>query len=154
MDVIFDVAQYEENIASEQEKNQQYLNLFAEDLLAAGLKDKTIAQHVGNASYYLSRFLLHYNGYTMEQGARKIGFFLGYYYISKCLWTKPANIKTTAASLKKLYKSMLDHGKIQQEDYGFLCKDIKENMDAWCADCAQYIDPDRPSPFHPGHRYC
>ena len=46
MDVIFDVAQYEENIASEQEKNQQCLNLFAEDLRAAGLKDKTIAQHV------------------------------------------------------------------------------------------------------------
>lgn len=42
---------------------------------------------------------------------------------------------------------MLDHGKIEKEDYDSLCSEIKEGMSDWQADCAQFNDPDAPSPF-------
>ena len=44
------------------------------------------------------------------------------------MWSTPGNIKTTAASIKKFYKSMFEHGYIEKADYNFLCSEIKENM--------------------------
>ncbi len=106
-----------------------------------------------NADLYLNQFLISEHIETMENGTWKIGSFLGYYYIRKCLWSTPANIKTTAASIKKFYKSMLDHGKIQKKDYAILCDEIKADMDEWCRGCAMYNDPDADNPFAPGHHY-
>ena len=96
---------------------------------------------------YLNLYLLREDVYAMEDGVGMIDSFLGYFYIRKCMWSTPANIKTTAASIKKFYKSMLAHGKIRQEDYEHLCEEIKENMDDWCQDCAQFNDPDADNPF-------
>ena len=83
----------------------------------------------------------------MDEGVYMIDMFLGYFFIRKCMWSTPASIKSTAASIKKFYKCMLDHGKIEKEDYNSLCSEIKEGMSDWQADCAQFNDPDAPSPF-------
>ena len=142
-----DYEEYEKECDKMRKLNEAYLSLFEADLRASGLKDKTIDRHLSNVDFYINEFLLREDIETMQDGAYHLDSFLGYFFIRKCMWSTPNSIKTTAASLKKFYKSMLAHGKIQQEDYDSLCEDIKENMDQWCADCAQYNDPYADIPF-------
>lgn len=92
-----------------------------------------------NVDLYINGFLLREQQLKMEYGfGDKIDMFLGYFFIHKCMWSTPANIKTTAASIKKFYKCMLDHGYIQKSDYKDLCDIIKENMVEWQNDCAAF----------------
>ena len=44
---------------------------------------------------------------------------------------------------------MLDHEKIEKEDYEILCSCIKDSMEIWQCDCTVYNDPDSPNPFFP-----
>lgn len=83
----------------------------------------------------------------MNDGTGMLDMFLGYFFIRKCMWSTPGTIKSTAASIKKFYKCMVEHGKVDVSDYEYLCSEIKENMDQWQTDCAIYNDPDAPSPF-------
>ena len=53
---------------------------------------------------------------TMEEGVTMLGDFLGDFFIRKCMWSTPATVKTTATSLKKFYKCMAEHGKIEKKD--------------------------------------
>lgn len=76
-----------------------------------------------------------------------IDMFLGYFFIRKCMWSTPSTIRSNAASLKKFYKCMLEIGKIEKEDYDYMCEDIKERMPDWIDDCEQYNDPDALNPF-------
>lgn len=85
----------------------------------------------------------------MEEGLNMLDDYLGNFYIRKCLWSTPGNIKSTAASIKKFYKSMVDYGKVDKEDYYDLCSLIKDSMDIWQMDCAIYNDPESPNPFYP-----
>ena len=142
-----DYKEYEAACDREREKNQTYLDLFEKDLKAAKLAPKTIRKHLDNVDFYLNEYLLREDVLSMESGTNWVDSFLGYFFIRKCMWSTPSSIKTTAASIKKFYKSMLQHGKIPQEDYDELCEVIKENMDDWCRDCAQYNDPDADNPF-------
>ena len=63
------------------------------------------------------------------------------------MWSTPSTIKSTAASIKKFYKCMMEHGFIKKSDYDDLCDEIKENMEFWQEDCAAYNDPDADNPF-------
>ena len=63
------------------------------------------------------------------------------------MWSTPSTIKSTAASIKKFYKCMLDHEKIKKVEFDYLRSEIKENMEQWQADCAMYNDPDAENPF-------
>lgn len=51
--------------------------------------------------------------------------------IRKCMWSTPSTVKTTATSLKKFYKSMAEHGKIEKKDYDHVCHDIKESCESY-----------------------
>ena len=125
-----------------EDTNHEYLLLFQEDLENAGLKDKTIYNHLSNADLYINDFLIYNMNATMEEGVTMLGDFLGDFFIRKCMWSTPATVKTTAASLKKFYKSMADHGKIEKKDYDYVCRDIKESMEYWQECCAEYNNPD------------
>ena len=83
----------------------------------------------------------------MGDGTEMLDMFLGYFFIRKCMWSTPGTIKSTAASIKKFYKCMSEHGKVAVSDYEYLCTEIKENMEYWQNDCAIYNDPDAPNPF-------
>ena len=83
----------------------------------------------------------------MEDGVGMIDSFLGNFFIRKCMWSTPSTIKSTAASIKKFYKCMLDHGNIKKKEYDYLCSEIKEGMEQWQADCAAFNDPDAENPF-------
>lgn len=144
-----DYDQYLEECKKIKERNYLLLDLFKDDLIQSGLKDKTISRHLSNVEFYINEFLLYTDAYLMEEGLNMLDDYLGNFYICKCLWSTPGNIKSTAASIKKFYKSMVDHGKVDKEDYYDLCSLIKDSMDIWQMDCAIYNDPESPDPFYP-----
>ena len=121
-----------------EDTNHEYLLLFQEDLENAGLKEKTIYNHLSNADLFINDFLGYRMNVTMEEGVTMLGDFLGDYFIRKCMWSSPSSVKTTAASLKKFYKSMAEHGKIEKKDYDYVCRDIKESMEYWQESCESY----------------
>lgn len=128
-------------------ENADFLKTFEDDLKAKGLSDKTISRHVSNVDFYINTYLLREDARMMEEGVAEIDMFLGDFFIRKCMWSTPAAIKSTAASIKKFYKSMLEHGKIKKSSYEFLCSEIKDGMERWQEDCAIYNDPDSDNPF-------
>lgn len=127
--------------------NNSLLEFFCDDLKKAGLTDKTINRHLSNVDFFINQYLIRTDALSMESGITMIDDFLGNFFIRKCMWSTPANIKTTATSIKKFYKCMLDHEKITKQDYELLCAIIKDSMDTWQEDCAVYNDPDLPNPF-------
>ena len=95
-----------------EDTNHEYLLLFQEDLENAA---KNIYNHLSNADLFISDFL----GYPQMYVVYSFTF------------------KTTATSLKKFYKSMAEHGKIEKKDYDHVCHDIKES-------CESYNNPHLP----------
>ncbi|MGN0398760.1 MAG: hypothetical protein ACI4EO_01410 [Blautia sp.] len=145
--MIFDYEDYEKACLVIQKKNAEYLNLFEMDLINSGLKEKTIIRHLRNVDFYINTYLLREEPRDMEAGTFLLDFFLGDFFIRKCMWSTPGNIKTNAASIKKFYKCMLDHEKIKRSSYDELCRDIKDNLTTWQINCEIYNDPDAPNPF-------
>ncbi len=139
---------YEKLTAEILAENEGYLAEFLEDLDSSGLKEVTIRRHYQNASFYLNTYLQN-NLLRMAEGLdySTISDFLGNFFIRKCMWSTPASIKTTAASLKKFYKSMLDKGHIDEDAYNDFLDTISFSMEDWQADCEIYNDPDAPNPF-------
>ncbi len=129
-------------------KNSEYLDLFEHTLIADGLKANTIKRHLFNVDFYINDFLLHEEPLSIDYGIERIDSFLGDFFIRKCMWSTPGNIKSTAASIKKFYKCMKDHEIVKKKDYEFLCSRIKNGMETWQNDCALYNDPDEPNPFY------
>lgn len=127
-----------------EDTNHEYLLLFQEDLENAGLKQKNIYNHLSNADLSINDFSGNRMNVTMEEGVTMLGGFLGDYFIRKCMWSSPSTVKTTTASLKKFYKSMAKHRKIEKKDYDYVCRDIKESMEYWQESCKSYNNPHFP----------
>ena len=128
---------YEEQCLEQRRRNMEYLKLFEQELLNAKLSPKTIRTHIANVGFYINDYLLR-QPLEMKCGCLEIDEFLGYFFIHKCMWSTPGNIKTTAASIKKFYKCMKEHGHVCEGDYQSLCEDIKENMSEWQENCARF----------------
>lgn len=143
-----DYEQYSKACQTIQKTNTLLLQLFEEDLVKSGLK-KTINRHLSNVDFFLNEFLIRAGVLSMEKGISMLDEYLGNFFIRKCMWSTPANIKTNATSIKKFYKCMLEHGKIEKEDYDILCSSIKDSMEIWQYDCAIYNDPENQNPFFP-----
>ena len=135
---MFSYDEYEAECQKQMQRNASFLEIFEKDLLCAGLNANTIRKHLVNVDFYINTFLLCKEPLNMEQGCKEIDMFLGDFYICKCMWSTPGNIKTTAASIKKFYKSMLEHGYVKKTDYKFLCTEIKENMVDWQEECERF----------------
>lgn len=141
--------EYERQCKLREAENDAYIGEFREDLEAAGLKEKTISGHIDNVSFYLETYLTRSAPLDMRAGCYKVSDFLGSFFIRKCMWSTPSTIKSTAASFKKFYKSMLDRGHILQSDFDFLLAEIKEDLPYWCDLCEEYNDPHTRNPFSP-----
>lgn len=125
------------------EQNKQYLAVFEADLKAANLKPKTIEKHIFNVDFYINDYLLRYLPLEMIGGCQnEIDGYLGGFFIRKVMWSTPASIKSNATSIKKFYKSMMEHGYVDKENYTDLCDDIKECMPEWLAEWESYNDFD------------
>lgn len=136
-----ELAWLDPEVAQTVRESRGYLDEFYEDLLKSGLKDSTISRHMSNADLFLVEWLGMHEGYSMVEGLDEMDDFLGNWYIRRCMWSTPGNIKTTAASLKKFYKSMMDRGHISQADYKELLNTIQEEMPQWQYRCELYNDP-------------
>lgn len=145
--MFFDYADYEKACQKIQQENETYLDLFEADLIASGLSEKTVNRHLRNVDFYINTFLLHEEPRPMTDGTLYLDLFLGDFFIRKCMWSTPGNIKTNATSIKKFYKCMLDHKKIDKDSYDYLCCDIKDNLITWQTDCEIYNDPGETNPF-------
>jgi len=141
--------EYEQKCNEIRKRNAVYLDEFREDLLKAGLKEKTINRHYWNVNFYINEYLLREEPLEMRCGTDplKIDDFLGNFFIRKCMWSTPNTIKSTATSIKKFYSSMLQRGHIDESDYRELIETIRDNMEYWLEDCEEYNDPDSPNPF-------
>ena len=141
--------EYEQKCDEIRMRNAAYLDEFREDLFNAGLKEKTINKHCQNTDFYINTYLLREEPLEMIRGSDSfmIDDFLGYFFIRKCMWSTPGTIKSTAASIKKFYSSMLQRGNIDELDYRELIETIRDNMDCWLKDCESYNNPDAPNPF-------
>ena len=140
-----DWEEYEKKCDEIRKENKRYLDIFAEEI--KGLSSKTVRAHLDNADFYINEYLLREGPLSMKEGVTSIDDFLGYFFIRKCMWSTPSTIKSNAASIKKFYKCMMEHGLVQKEEYNDLCFTIKENMEQWQKDCAAYNDPDADDPF-------
>lgn len=130
-----------------EKENETYIELFYEALLEKQLTVKTINRHCNNVAFYLNTYLLREEPKPMKCGCYEIDNYLGNFFIRKCMWSTPSNIKTTSTSIKKFYQCMLEQGKIEKQDYLHLCDTIKGKMKEWQEECAIYNDPDEPNPF-------
>lgn len=124
----------DEAFAALAQENQKYLKVFEAELREAGLGEKTIERHLTNVSFYLNDFVPRYSDHpSMADGISQesLSIFFSDFYIYHCIWSTPNNLKTTAASIKKFYRSMTAHGFIGPEAYLELCELFKECMAEW-----------------------
>lgn len=141
----FDYEKYEERCKEIREENSRMLELFEQSL--QDLKPQTVKRHLSNVDFYINNYLLYEDALSVEEGVWKVDDFLGYFFIRKCMWSTPGTIKSTAASIKRFYKCMLDNGMIQKLDFVYLSETIKEGLPGWQAACASYNNPDEDNPF-------
>lgn len=137
---MIDFEKFEKQCDAQRKINLNYLDEFRRDLEDAGLADKTIRRHLSNTEFYINTYLLHDEVLPMKEGCRyeKLDDFIGWFFIRKCTWSTPATIKTTAASLKKFYKCMMDKDFVTEADYKEVIDTIRDFMDTWLDDCKCY----------------
>lgn len=123
--------EYEKAVEKITKVNEQYLILFQEYLLEKDLKDKTIRNHLNNVGFYINDYLNYYDPQEMVRGCYDISGFLGDWFIRKAMWSSRESIKSTAASIKKFYKCMLEKGHVSKADYQYLLETIKKQMPDW-----------------------
>lgn len=130
-------------------KNAVFLNEFREDLEEAGLKDQTVRRHCNNVDFYINTYLIREQPLEMLEGTSsyRIDDFLGFFFIRKCMWSRPSSIKSSAASIKKFYQSMMKRGRIQRDNYEEITSAIKEMREEWMEICKDYKDPTVKDPF-------
>lgn len=145
---MYDYEDYEKKCEEIRRENDKLLEIFEQDITGT-LAPQTVSRHVRNAEFYLNNYLLYSEALPMEDGIGEIDNFLGNFFIRKCMWSTPASIKSTAVSIKKFYKCMMVHGKISKDNYAELCETIRDRMEWWQEDCAQFNDPLAVNPFMP-----
>lgn len=133
--------EYEKECERIKTENAALIETFIAEMEEKGLSRKTIKTHVDNVDLYINDFLLREAAEPMESGLSRLDSFF-YFFIHKCMWSTPGNVKTTAASLKKFYKCMMEHGRIENDDYKHFCEDLKEGVPEWQEECADLNNDD------------
>jgi len=139
--------EYERQCVLRREENERHLVVFEKALSETGLSEKTINKHLRNVEFFLNVYLLREAPESMAEGCYRISDYLGNFFIRKCMWSTSASIKSTAASLKKFYKCMLNNGNIKTTDYETLIETIKLEMEFWQEESRVYNDPNSHNPF-------
>ncbi len=136
-----DYEAYEKDCSKIRKQNKSYLDLFEKDMIKARLAYSTIEKHMRNLQLFLDDFLLQEEPLTMVDGLYHLDRFFDFF-ARKCTWSSPGTVKTTAASIKKFYKSMLDHGHVNADQYEELCTEIKERKEDWMEATIPYDQDD------------
>ncbi len=126
--ISFDVDDYDKEFKRVEENNDKLLVLFEKAL--TGLSDKTIKQHVSNASLFLNDYFYREGLENPQEGAEYIDTFFDFF-VRKCLWSSPATVKQLAASMKKFYKCMLQNGIVDDDAVEEVLMTIKYGLEDW-----------------------
>ena len=111
-------------------------------MLHSGISLKTVEIHVSNVDFYINEFLLAYEPVGAHEGAIQVDNFFNDWFIRKAMWANKTNIKSTAGSLKKFYKFMLQKSLIEDLDYEYLTYIIKNDMSVWLEKMDKYDNYD------------
>lgn len=120
---------YEEEVKKNSKRNEKFLKGFEAWLNDKHLTEETINRHIDNTDFFINLYLNYYDIIRVEAGYCEVVDYLGDFFIRKCMWATKSTIKETAASLKKFYCYMCENGYIDNEDYKYLCEDIRQSMD-------------------------
>ncbi len=113
------------------EENHGYMMMFQKDLAASNLTSQTINHHLENADLFLNEYLWGWEEEHMEDGIARIDSFFMDYFIDQWPWASQTSIRQTAASIKKFYRSMLNHGKVSEDEYQLVGKTIQCRKEKW-----------------------
>ena len=127
--------EYDRACETVRKENEEYLKLFEADLTEKGLSPKTIKNHISNIDLFINDFLLREDAQPIETGIDNLNPFF-------YMWSTPASVRSMAAGLKKFYKCMAEHEKIEEDDYVEICEEIKESLPFWVEDCEEFNDGD------------
>ncbi len=130
----------EEKLKELEKENEIIIEGFGNWLNERKLSDKTIQNHLSNIDFYVNTFALwHCNVDIAEAMEYHIyADFFDWFFIRKCMWSTPATIKTTAASIKKFCKYLAQIGYVGQSVYDDMKYYMKESIPEWCEDCRIY----------------
>ena len=129
---------YEVELEKNIKRNKKFINEFEKWLIAQKLGNKTIRKHLNNIDLFINDYVNYYEVTKMEDGISNVYSFLNDWFIRKCAWSSVTSIKETAASIKKFYQCMSEKGYVSSEDYKFLCRMIKDNMDNFIDSFMEY----------------
>ena len=120
-------------------KKRKYIAMMVTEMEHKGLSDKTIRKHFQNVELYVEFLNFHHDA-DIEHGVEYtyLADFFGYYFIRKCMWSTPATLKSTAASIKKFYKCMAEHQVIDEESYKEFLSIMKDFVPEWMEECDDY----------------
>jgi len=122
---------YEIESSKIREENKKLLSEFSSWLSNSGLKEKTIRKHSQNIDLYINHFLLYDDCIPAKDGISSVNSFFNWYFPRKAMWSSITSTKENVASLKKFYKFLSEHGKIDIIDYHFLLNTIKKEVHDW-----------------------
>lgn len=122
-------------------ENTELLAGFVEWLRAQGLSESTVKKHLDNIDFYVNDFLLYEDVQTAAEGIIEVGYYLGFWFIRKAMWSSPASIRANAASLKKFYRFMFEEGRVVESELAILKETIKEELPDWLETMRKYADP-------------
>jgi hypothetical protein len=137
---LLDYAKYEADCVIIRRNNSELLNEFEAWQKAKKLSGSTINNHIRNIDFYINEYLLYEEIKQAKDGVRKVGMFLGDWFIRKAMWSSVNQIKNNATSLKKFYSFMFEKGFIAKEELDYLNDIIKEQMPKWLAAMEHYDD--------------
>ncbi len=134
----YDVEDYEKEFQRVEKNNVKLLSLFEKSL--QGLSDKTIDNHLSNASLFLNEYFYREGLENPQEGAEYIDSFFDFF-VRKCLWSSPNTVKQLAASMKKFYKCMYQNNIVDAEAVEDVLDSIKNDLDFWMAESdISYMD--------------
>ena len=112
-------------------ENAALLEGFGTWLTDSGLKEKTTRKHQGNVSFYIDHDLLWDDITRPKDGLSRIDGFFNWFFLRKAMWSSVASTKETAASLKKLYRYLVEIGNVEVEDDEEFLAEVKNEMPDW-----------------------
>ena len=122
---------YEKAAEITRSDNKILLEEFVKYLEAGGLKQKTVAKHVGNVDFYINVYLLYDDITEARDGVPSISGFFNWFLPKKAMWSSPSSVKENVTSLKKFYKYLSEKGRIDVSEYQFLLGTVKEEKAEW-----------------------